>query len=113
MGHPGPSIHWIFEQAGFADAWARSRPVGDGFTCCFADDLSQLDARVPDQQMDVVLFRQPGDGSTGVDHVSSVLVGRDPGDRVWSNRASAYLWPSDHVGIVATLHYRIPRPVGP
>jgi hypothetical protein len=41
-----------------------------------------------------------------------VLVG-ELSDRVWSSVAAALIWPSDHIGVVATLQYRIPRPVGP
>jgi endonuclease/exonuclease/phosphatase family metal-dependent hydrolase len=101
----------IFLAAGFSDAWSQANPGSDGFTCCFAEDLSLLDARVPDQRLDVVLFRQPTAG-TGVDHASALLVGGEVGDRVWSSVAGAYLWPSDHIGIVATLQYREPRPIG-
>jgi endonuclease/exonuclease/phosphatase family metal-dependent hydrolase len=104
--------YWIFQQASFQDAWAEARPRQDGFTCCFADLLSEL-TRVPDQRIDVVLFRQPRDGSTGIDHVSATMVGGRVGDRIWSDRAGALIWPSDHIGVVATLQYREPRPVGP
>jgi endonuclease/exonuclease/phosphatase family metal-dependent hydrolase len=98
----------IFQAAGFSDAWSSAEPRVDGFTCCFADDLSQL-TRTPDQRIDVVLFRQPAAG-TGVEHVSAALVGGDPADRVWSGVAGALLWPSDHLGLAATLQYRMPRP---
>jgi len=106
---PPRPAYWIFRQAGFQDAWAQANPRQDGFTCCFADILSEL-SRSPDQRMDVVMFRQPRDGSTGVDHVSALMMGYELGDRIWSDRAGALLWPSDHVGLVATLLYREPRP---
>jgi endonuclease/exonuclease/phosphatase family metal-dependent hydrolase len=102
----------ILRNAGFQDAWVRANPGSAGFTCCFADLLSDL-TRTPDQRIDVVFFRQPTDGSTGVDHVSAAMVGGRPGDRVWSDVAGALIWPSDHIGVVATLQYRTPRPVGP
>jgi len=101
----------IFQQAGFSDSWTQANPGDAAFTCCFAEMLSQTDV-VPDQRIDVVLFRQPSAG-TGVDHVSAATVGGKMGDRIWSADANALLWPSDHLGVVATLHYRDPRPVGP
>jgi len=104
--------HGIFLAAGYQDAWAVARPRQDGFTCCFADRLSEL-TRVPDHRIDVVLYRQPVDGTVGVDHVSATLVGGELGDRIWSEQAGALLWPSDHIGVVATLQYRQPRPIGP
>jgi endonuclease/exonuclease/phosphatase family metal-dependent hydrolase len=100
----------IFQQAGFSDSWTQANPGTAGFTCCFADILSQTNV-TPDQRIDVVLFRQPSTG-TGVDHVSATTVGGSPGDRIWSTYSSALLWPSDHLGVLATLHYRDPRPVG-
>jgi endonuclease/exonuclease/phosphatase family metal-dependent hydrolase len=109
---PRRPAYQIFQAGGFADAWTEANPNDDGFTCCFADDLSSLDSRTPDQRMDVVLFRQPANGDTGVDHSSAFMVGGHPGDRVWSEAVGALLWPSDHIGLVATLHYREPRPVG-
>jgi endonuclease/exonuclease/phosphatase family metal-dependent hydrolase len=104
--------HGIFLGAGYQDAWAVARPRQDGFTCCFADLLSEL-TRVPDHRIDMVLYRQPVDGTVGVDHVSATLVGGELGDRIWSDQAGALLWPSDHIGVVATLQYRQPRPIGP
>jgi endonuclease/exonuclease/phosphatase family metal-dependent hydrolase len=100
----------IFQTAGFSDAWAVAQPGVDGFTCCFADQLTEL-TRTPDHRIDVVLFRQPRNVDVGVDHVSAAMVGGELGDRVWSTLAGAHLWPSDHVGLVATLQYRAPRPV--
>jgi endonuclease/exonuclease/phosphatase family metal-dependent hydrolase len=80
--------------AGFVDAWSQAG-VGDGSTCCQADDLlnpnSMLSSRI-----DFILFR--GDFT-----VRSVdVVGEDP-----ANRTPSGLWPSDHAGVVATL--RLPR----
>jgi endonuclease/exonuclease/phosphatase family metal-dependent hydrolase len=100
----------IFQTAGFTDAWTRAQPGADGFTCCFADQLTEL-TRTPDHRIDVVLFRQPRNASVGVDHVSAAMVGGELGDRIWSTLAGAHLWPSDHIGLVATLQYREPRPV--
>jgi endonuclease/exonuclease/phosphatase family metal-dependent hydrolase len=101
----------IFRTAGFSDAWSSAHPAVDGFTCCFADDLSML-TRTPDHRIDVVLFRQPQNTDLHVQHVSAATVGGALGDRVWSSLAGAHLWPSDHLGVVATLQYRAPLPVG-
>jgi endonuclease/exonuclease/phosphatase family metal-dependent hydrolase len=112
-GDPGNRpAYGIFQGAGFRDAWAEARPGQDGFTCCFGNLLSDP-TPVPDHRIDVVLYRQPVDGTTGVDHVSATMVGGRLGDRIWSDRAGALLWPSDHIGVVATLQYRQPRPIGP
>jgi endonuclease/exonuclease/phosphatase family metal-dependent hydrolase len=100
----------VFQMAGFSDSWSQANPGDAGFTCCFADMLSQTN-EVPGQRIDVVLYRQPGTG-TGIDHVSAATVGGMSTDRIWSTYASALLWPSDHLGVVATLHYRDSRPVG-
>jgi endonuclease/exonuclease/phosphatase family metal-dependent hydrolase len=100
----------IFRTAGFADAWSIAQPDVAGFTCCFADDLSAT-TRTPDHRIDVVLFRQPRNTDPAINHVSAATVGGDLGDRVWSIRAGAYLWPSDHLGLVATLQIREPRPL--
>jgi uncharacterized protein YhjY with autotransporter beta-barrel domain len=59
----------------------------------------------------VVLFRQPRNADVGVQRVSAATVGGAPGDRVWSTLAGAHLWPSDHLGVVATLQYREAWPV--
>jgi endonuclease/exonuclease/phosphatase family metal-dependent hydrolase len=100
----------ILRNAGFLDAWTRANPGDAGFTCCFPEMLSEI-AADPEQRIDVALFRQPSTG-TGINHVSAATVGGEEGDRIWSTRASALLWPSDHLGVVATLHFRDPRPVG-
>jgi endonuclease/exonuclease/phosphatase family metal-dependent hydrolase len=100
----------IFQTAGFTDAWSSAHPGVDGFTCCFDDNLSEL-TRTPDHRIDVVLFRQPRNADVGVQRVSAATVGGAPGDRVWSTLAGAHLWPSDHLGVVATLQYREAWPV--
>jgi endonuclease/exonuclease/phosphatase family metal-dependent hydrolase len=100
----------ILRNAGFLDAWTRANPGDAGFTCCFPEMLSEI-AADPEQRIDVALFRQPSTG-TGINHVSAATVGGEEGDRIWSTRASALLWPSDHLVVVATLHFRDPRPVG-
>jgi endonuclease/exonuclease/phosphatase family metal-dependent hydrolase len=100
----------IFQTAGFSDAWSSAHPGVDGFTCCFDDNLSEL-TRTPDHRIDVVLFRQPRNADVGVQRVSAATVGGAPGDRVWSTLAGAHLWPSDHLGGVATLQYREAWPV--
>jgi endonuclease/exonuclease/phosphatase family metal-dependent hydrolase len=100
----------VFRTAGFTDAWSSAQRDDDGFTCCFADDLSAT-TRTPDHRIDVVLFRQPRNADPAINHASAATLGGEPGDRVWSNLAGALLWPSDHLGLVATLQIREARPV--
>jgi endonuclease/exonuclease/phosphatase family metal-dependent hydrolase len=100
----------ILLAAGFSDAWAVAHPRQDGFTCCFSNDLTETHI-VPDYRIDMILFRQPRNEDTGVDHVNAARVGHRMQDRVWSSTVGALLWPADHTGVVATLHHRTPRPV--
>lgn len=78
-------------EAGFVDTW-HATSAGNGATCCQAADLrnehSTLSTRI-----DLILTR----GKVNVINVQ--VVGND----VHRRRASG-LWPSDHAGVVATVH---------
>lgn len=88
---PGNEGAAVISDAGFSDAWATSQPGEDGFTCCFAPDLSDP-APSLDQRIDYVLWR----GDLTVE--SADVVGEETADRTASG-----LWPSDHAGVVATF----------
>jgi endonuclease/exonuclease/phosphatase family metal-dependent hydrolase len=82
----------LLTQGGFTDVWSALRPTETGLTCCYPSDL-----RVPDptlrSRIDVV-FAQPPLQPRSVETVGDAMVdGR---------------WPSDHLGVVATLE--IPPP---
>jgi len=76
--------------AGFTDAWTAVG-VGPGFTHAQTEDLRSAERRL-NARLDLVLLRGP------VVARAARLVGDQPGGRTPSG-----LWPSDHVGVVATL----------
>ena len=78
-------------EAGLADAWSAARPDVDGFTCCRAPGLDELDSSL-DVRLDVVLFR--GDFTVA----DARLVGDEP-----RTKAGAVRWPSDHAGVLVRL----------
>jgi endonuclease/exonuclease/phosphatase family metal-dependent hydrolase len=88
-GHGTPSYANLID-AGFADAWN-----GDGgLTCCHAPNLLNA-TKAFDKRIDFVLMR----GRVRSLHADVV------GDEPW-NRTASGLWPSDHAGVVATLHVK-------
>lgn len=95
-GSTTPTYGMVTELGGFTDAWP---PQGGGFTCCHADDLTNLQADL-DQRIDFVFLR--GDFGLGppgfLGGVQSELLGDKPSDRTPSG-----LYPSDHVGIVTAI----------
>lgn len=91
----------IFAAAGLVDGWTEAMPGDPGFTAGQTDDLddpSELDHRV-----DYVLHDEDGyvDGVAG----SGEVVGEEVADRT---ATVPPLWPSDHAGIVLTLHIATP-----
>jgi endonuclease/exonuclease/phosphatase family metal-dependent hydrolase len=77
--------------AGFVDAWRKTRSLGPGFTCCQAPNLLNAISALS-HRSDLILFR----GAFDVADID--LIGNRPEDRTPSG-----LWPSDHAGVVATL----------
>jgi endonuclease/exonuclease/phosphatase family metal-dependent hydrolase len=95
---PGSLMHQVLTGAGFTDVWAALRPGVIGFTCCHLPDLSDKVAPFS-QRIDYVLARGLG-GPRGVrgkvDRFGDVPADRLPGP-------AHPIWPSDHVGVTATL----------
>lgn len=96
---PGSLMHQILVGAGFTDAWAALRPGPVGYTCCQRADLSNPMPTL-DERIDYVLARGLGPPAAGllgrIDRFGDV-----PADRL---AGPAYpIWPSDHVGLSATL----------
>ena len=91
---PGTGAVAILQEAlGLADAWRGTAPRG--YTAG-QDDLAALEPTY-DRRIDYVLYevdRRPRLHSTRVE-----VIGEEPGDR-----SDAGLWPSDHAGVLATLH---------
>lgn len=81
---------------GFRDAWSnRGRGSNVGATCCWGPE------RTPDQRIDFVLVRSTAIADDQGHHrgwFSADLVGASASDQI-----SEGLWPSDHVGLVATI----------
>ena len=82
-----------FIDAGFVDTWRQTHDDDPGFTCCQSPDVrnakSSLSVRI-----DLILFQG------NIDIVNADLVGDQQADRTPSG-----LWPSDHAGVTATLHF--------
>jgi len=98
-GSSTPS-YGMFIGAGFVDTWSQARPGDAGLTCCHAENLRNPTTAFR-ERIDVILYRDVladarGKIAGGV-HVDEV--GDEPADRTASG-----LWPSDHAGVVATLH---------
>ncbi len=86
-----------FLAAGYADAWVRVHGSAPGLTCCQAEDLRNVPSLL-DQRIDYVLYTR-----RGIDAVAAEVIGEELDDRT-----PAGLWPSDHAGVVATLHVSFP-----
>lgn len=94
------ATYGVIAASGFVDAWAQKHPRDPGYTCCHASDLiSPLPTL--DQRLDVVWLRNQFTDRTGriVGGVHLDILGEASSDRTPSG-----LWPSDHAGVVATLH---------
>jgi len=97
---PGSLMYEVVTGAGFTDVWRALRPGVVGNTCCHAGDLSDPVADLS-QRIDYVFARGLGDGLRNTLFGKIDRFGEVPADRV---AGPAYrLWPSDHVGLVATL----------
>ncbi len=98
---PGWPGYEALVTSGLVDLWnVNRRPgMGEGYTCCFPDDL-RGDSRMPDLRIDLILYKAANDahGHDGLGSVFVDLLGDEPSDITGSG-----LWPSDHVGVVATL----------
>lgn len=81
----------LLRQAGFDDAWVDVHPEDPGFTYGHAEHLRNA-AFNPVKRIDVIFHRGP------IQPRSASLVGDDP-----ALRTAAGLWPSDHLGVIATL----------
>jgi len=100
----------ILTGAGFADVWTAGRPRGLGLTCCSNPDLDNpTTGDVYDKRIDLVLVRdqlrrrQVNDRNDFLDDARIAVVGEEPWERLLAP-GGYRLWPSDHAGVVATLH---------
>ena len=99
LGRTTPS-YGLLRSAGFADAWADANPGDFGFTSGHAENLRN-EVSAPTSRIDVIMYRN---GSGLLVPQAAALVGDDP-----SKRTAAGVWPSDHLGVVATIRLGDPR----
>lgn len=98
---PGQEAQLTLTSAlGLDDAWALAGHGGPGFTSG-NDDLTGPNAL--DRRIDYVLFG--GAASPDLRAVNAHVIGEEYGDRT---DTVPPLWPSDHAGVVATLHVGTP-----
>lgn len=83
-----------FLDAGYTDTWLLRRPFTRGYTCCQAENLLNNQSKLNDR-IDFIFSRRI---------VKSAKV-RLVGTRQTDKTPQPKLWPSDHAGIVAELHY--------
>jgi endonuclease/exonuclease/phosphatase (EEP) superfamily protein YafD len=86
-----------FAAAGYVDAWVVVHGPEGGFTAGQSELLDSVPSKL-DHRIDYVLY-QP----RGVEAVAAEVIGEELEDRT-----AAGLWPSDHAGVVATLHLARP-----
>jgi endonuclease/exonuclease/phosphatase family metal-dependent hydrolase len=86
-----------FSGAGYADAWTVARGPDGGFTSGQSELLDNVPSLL-DHRIDYALY-QPG----MVEALQAEVIGDELSDRTFSG-----LWPSDHAGVVATLHLARP-----
>jgi hypothetical protein len=86
-----------FAAAGYGDAWVVVHGPADGYTAGQSELLDNVPSKL-DHRIDYVRY-QP----QGVEAVAAEVIGEELEDRT-----AAGLWPSDHAGVVATLHLAHP-----
>jgi len=96
----GTPTYELIASAGYTDAWSESHARAAGYTCCQAADLRNAVSTLS-ERIDIIFVRDGfASGSVGIlGGVHVDVLGEMPGDRTASG-----LWPSDHAGVVATLH---------
>lgn len=95
----GPDAYGMFTGAGYVDAWNAVHGPGGGFTAGQTADLDNFPSLL-DHRVDYVLY-QPRD--PGVEAVAADVVDEEADDRTPAGR-----WPSDHAGVVTTVHIAHP-----
>ena len=86
-----------FSTAGYADAWTAVHGPDGGFTSGQSELLDNVPSLL-DHRIDYVLYEP-----RTVEALEAEVIGEELSDRTFSG-----LWPSDHAGVVATLHLARP-----
>lgn len=90
----------LLRGAGFVDTWVEAMDGTPGYTAGQTDDLNNVPSTI-DHTVDFVLH--DADGYLDAVPGSGDIVGEELDDRTDSG-----LWPSDHAGVVVTLHIAKP-----
>jgi endonuclease/exonuclease/phosphatase family metal-dependent hydrolase len=90
-------VYGTFTSAGYADAWTVVHGPNGGFTSGQSELLDNVPSLL-DHRIDYVLY-QP----SAVEALEADVIGDELNDRTFTG-----LWPSDHAGVVATLHLARP-----
>jgi endonuclease/exonuclease/phosphatase family metal-dependent hydrolase len=92
---------------GLADAWVVAEGPAGGFTSGQTDPLTNVPSKI-DHRIDYVLYDpDPSSPDDPVIHATEAhVIGEELADRAVSTvtGSTRLLWPSDHAGVVATLH---------
>jgi len=100
---PEDAAAWnLLAGGGFVDAWVESGGAVPAFTAGQSDDLDNVPSRL-DNTVDFVLHN--ADGYIDAVPDSGDIVGEELDDRT---DTIPPLWPSDHAGVVVTLHIAKP-----
>ena len=89
---------------GLADSWVDAPGTGDGDTSGQTDSLTNVPSTI-DHRIDYVLYDPDAAGGPAMDAVEAHVIGEELGDRT---ATTPPMWPSDHAGVVATLHLARP-----
>ena len=93
----------ILQAAGFSDAWTDAMGADPGFTSGQPDDLDCTLPSTIDHRIDYVMYR--GSSLAAVAD-SGEVIGEEPAD--CTTGTTPPLWPSDHAGVVVTMHIAAP-----
>jgi endonuclease/exonuclease/phosphatase family metal-dependent hydrolase len=96
---PGTGAVAILQAHGFVDGWIEAMDGTPGYTAGQGDDLTNVPSTI-DHTVDYVLHT---DGAVAAVTGSGDIVGEE-----LSERTPSGLWPSDHAGVVLTLHLAKP-----
>jgi endonuclease/exonuclease/phosphatase family metal-dependent hydrolase len=97
---PGTGAVAILEAHGFVDGWIQAMDGTPGYTAGQSDDLTNVPSTI-DHTVDYVLHSD--DVALTAVTGSGDIVGEELSDRTPSG-----LWPSDHAGVVLTVHLAKP-----
>ena len=87
---------------GLVDSWlTATQTTGDGNTSGQTDSLTNVPSTI-DHRIDYVLYTP--DGDPAMEAVEAHVIGEELDDRTDATSLHPSLWPSDHAGVVATLH---------